>query len=65
MRPDRVREMIKPNTGRVTKIEIMEQCPDISQKTVERALTELMANGEIIKISGGRYTKYIWNWEKS
>ena len=64
-KPDRVREIIKHNTGRVTKIEIMEQCPDISQKTVERALTELMAKGEIIKISGGRYTKYIWNWEKS
>ena len=64
-KPGRVREIIKHNTGRVTKIEIMEQCPDISQKTVERALKELMANGEIIKIGGGRYTKYIWNWEKS
>lgn len=31
----------------------MDQYPDISQKTVERALTELMASGEIIKIGGG------------
>ena len=34
------------------------------QKTVERALKELMDSGEIIKIGGGRYTTYTWNWEK-
>jgi hypothetical protein len=39
-------------------------CPDISQKTVERALKELLDNQEIIKIGGGRYTSYTWNWEK-
>ena len=43
---------------------IMKQCPDISQKTVERALKELMDSGRIIKIGGGRYTSYAWNWEK-
>ena len=37
---------------------------DISQKTVERALAEMLKNGEIIKIGGGRYTSYTWNWEK-
>ena len=42
----------------------MAQCPDVSQKTVERALAELMDAGEILKIGGGRYTSYIWNWEK-
>ena len=34
----------------------MAQCPDISQKTVERALKELMGNRKIVKIGGGRYT---------
>ena len=63
-KPDRVREVIRNTSGRITKSEIMEQCPDISQKTVERALKELMDNGEIIKIGGGRYTSYTWNWEK-
>ena len=63
-KPGRVREIFKGTTGRLTKKEIMDQCPDISQKTVERALTELMASGEIIKIGGGRYTSYIWNREK-
>ena len=63
-KPDRVREIIRTTTGRITKTQIMRQCPDISQKTVERALAEMLKNGEIIKISGGRYTSYTWNWEK-
>jgi Fic family protein len=63
-KPERVRELIRSTTGQITKTQIMKQCPDISQKTVERALSELLDNGEIIKIGGGRYTSYIWNWEK-
>jgi Fic family protein len=63
-KPERVREIIRRITGRITKRQIMNQCPDISQKTVERALKELMDKGEIIKIGGGRYTSYTWNWEK-
>ena len=63
-KPDRVREIIRSTTGRITKSEIMQQCPDVSQKTVERALAEMLKNGEIIKIGGGRYTSYTWNWEK-
>ncbi|MBP3836719.1 MAG: Fic family protein, partial [Pyramidobacter sp.] len=63
-KPQRVREIIRGTTGRISKTEIMKQCPDISQKTVERALKELMDSGEIIKIGGGRYTTYTWNWEK-
>ena len=62
-KPDRVREFIRNTTGRLTKSEIMAGCPDVSQKTVERALTELMKNSEIIKIGGGRYTSYIWHRE--
>ena len=63
-KPERVRELIRSTTGKTTKVQIMKQCPDISQKTVERALAELLKNGDIIKISGGRYTSYTWNWEK-
>ena len=63
-KPERIREIIRSTTGRITKTQIMKQCPDISQKTVERALKELMDSGWIIKIGGGRYTSYIWNWEK-
>ena len=63
-KPNRVREIIRQNTGRITKAEIMRQCPDISQKTVERALTELLNQNEIVKIGGGRYTSYVWSWDK-
>ena len=63
-KPDRVREIIRMTTGRITKAEIMQQCPDVSQKTVERALKDLMDSGMIQKISGGRYTSYIWTREK-
>ena len=63
-KPERVREIIRSTTGKITKAQIMRQCPDISQTTVERALAEMLKNEEIIKISGGRYTSYTWNWDK-
>ena len=63
-KPGRVREIIRGTTGRITKAEIMSLCPDISQVTIQRALKELMDSGEVLKIGGGRYTSYIWNWEK-
>jgi Fic family protein len=63
-KPGRVREIIRGTTGRITKTQIMRQCPDVSQKTVERALADMLKNGDIIKIGGGRYTSYAWNWEK-
>ena len=63
-KPERVREIIRNTTGKITKTQIMSRCPDISQTTVERALKELQDNQEIIKIGGGRYTSYTWNWEK-
>ena len=62
-KPDRIRELIKNTLGKITKTEIMEKCPDISQATVQRTLIELQKNNEIIKLSGGRYTAYIWNRE--
>ncbi len=60
---ERIRELIKEHIGRITKAEIMELCPDISQATIQRTLSELLADGEITKIGGGRYTSYIWNGE--
>ena len=63
-KPDRVREVIKGRIGPITKIEIMKECPDISQVTVQRALADLLKNGLIVKLGGGRYTSYTWNWER-
>ena len=63
-KPDRIREIVRETIGKVTRAEIMEKCPDISQVTVERTLTEMVKNREILKIGGGRYTAYVWNREK-
>ena len=60
-KPERVREILRNSIRKLTKAEIMAQCPDIGGRTVERALASLQESGEIIKIGGGRYTSYIWN----
>lgn len=62
-KPERVGEIIKGSPGRITKSEIMERCPDVSQVTVQRALNSLLKSGQIVKLNGGRYTSYIWNRE--
>jgi Fic family protein len=62
-KPDRVAEIIKGTLGRITKSDILVKCPDISQVTVQRALSELQTAGKIIKFGGGRYTSYLWNRE--
>lgn len=61
---NRIGEIIKQTVGTITKAEIMKKCPDISQITIQRALVELQEQGKIIKIGGGRYTKYTWNLDK-
>ena len=63
-KPDRIREIIKGTLGKITKAEILKQCPDISAITVQRTLIELQKSGDIIKLSGGRYTAYTWNRER-
>ena len=63
-KPDRIREIIKGTLGKITKADIIKQCPDISQITVQRTLADLQKSGEILKLSGGRYTAYVWNREK-
>ena len=61
---DRIGEIIKQTIGTITKAEIMKKCPDVTQITIQRALIELQEQEKIIKIGGGRYTKYTWNWDK-
>ena len=63
-KPERVASVIKDTLGKITKSEIMEKCPDISQVTIQRALIDLVNKGDIIKIGGGRYTSYVWNGDK-
>ena len=63
-KPERIREIIKDTVGKITKGEIMEKCPDISQVTVQRTLNDLVKSGDVLKIGGGRYTAYMWNHYK-
>ena len=63
-KPERIREIIKETLGKITKAEILEKCPDVSQITVQRTLNDLVTSGDILKIGGGRYTAYMWNHEK-
>ena len=63
-KPERIQEIIKDTLGKITKAEIIQKCPDISQITVQRTLNELVKNGDVVKIGGGRYTSYVWNREK-
>ena len=60
---DKIEELLKKTFGKISKAEIMQKCPDISQITVQRTLAELVKSGKIVKIGGGRYTKYAWNRE--
>lgn len=63
-KPERIKEIIKSRIGKITKQEIIKQCPDISEITIQRTLAELVTNNDLIKIGGGRYTQYVWNREK-
>ena len=63
-KPDRIREIIKSHLGKITKAELMSQCPDISVATMQRTLIELQKKGDILKLGGGRYTAYTWNHDK-
>lgn len=63
-KPNLVAEVIKNNIGTITKTEIMERVPGVSQTTIQRTLTDLTKQGKIQKIGNGRYTKYAWNWEE-
>ena len=60
---DRVKAVIENKIGKITKKEILNLCPDISQTTVEKALADLLKEGTILKIGGGRYTQYVFNRE--
>ena len=62
-KPERIEAIIRDHVGKITKAEIRQKCPDIAQITIQRTLADLIANGRIIKIGGGRYTSYVWNRE--
>ena len=58
---DRIIDIFKDNIIPIDKAFIINKCPDLSETTIERTLNKLLKEDKIIKISGGRYTKYKWN----
>ena len=58
---DRIIDIFKENIIRIDKAFITNKCPDLSETTIERTLNKLLKEDKIVKISGGRYTKYKWN----
>ena len=58
-----LKKIIEDTLGKVTKKDILEKCPDISETTMQRTLADLLKIHKIIKISGGRYTSYTWKRE--
>lgn len=55
-----VQREIENHSGSISCAQIMEACPSISQSTVQRVLKNLLQNGQISKVGGGRHTAYIW-----
>ncbi len=58
---DRIIDIFKNNIIPIDKAFITNKCPNLSETTIERTLNKLLKEDKIIKISGGRYTKYKWN----
>jgi Fic family protein len=56
---DRIKTIIDRHIGKISKSEIMSQCPDISKKTVERALNNLIKSGYIATTGKGPITAYV------
>ncbi len=58
-KPERIKVIIDNKVGKITKKEIMDQCPDISKITVERTLADLVKSEYIAKVGAGRSTGYV------
>lgn len=57
--PERVYSIIERSLVKLWKSDIMTLCPELSQKTVERALKKLVDEEKIAKIGAGKSTTYV------
>ena len=57
---ERISMIFMESISPINKSYLMERCPDISETTIERTLSTLLTENKIEKISGGRFTEYIW-----
>ena len=56
---DRIRMVFEHRLGRITKADIVLECPDISVSTIEQTLGKLLAEGFIEKVGRGKQTAYV------
>ena len=59
-KPKRIEKVLSSRLGKVTKADIVRECPDISLTTIERTLHDLLAQGRVEKVGAGRSTGYVW-----
>ena len=59
-KPERVKRVIQNTVGKINKKQILEKCPDISTKTVERSLADLVKQGLVEKVGASSATSYVW-----
>jgi len=57
--PQRVYSVIERSLVKLGKSDVMILCPELSQKTIERALKKLTDEGKIAKIGAGKNTTYV------
>jgi len=57
--PERVYSVIERSLVKLGKSDIIILCPELSQKTIERALKKLTDEGKIVKVGAGKSTTYI------
>ena len=57
--PERVYSIIERSLVKLGKSDIMTLCPELSQKTIERALKKLTDDGKIVKVGAGKSTTYV------
>ena len=56
---DSVYEIFEKSLTKVSKSELIVLCPEMSKKTIERSLKELLHKGKIVMVGAGRTTAYI------
>lgn len=61
---DNIEDVIKKFYGKFTKADILKQCDNTSQISIQRVLSKLLKEEKITKLSNGKYASYIWNKEK-
>lgn len=56
---EQIKELFNTHLGKMSKAEIKNLLPDVSEPMIEKTLKDLTASGQIKKIGGGKNTSYV------